>query len=137
MNKGFRKLGITAVPAALAGAVILAMAAPASASPRDGYLEQHEFGMYWEAGRSGCVFDINNDDPNFTDNYFAGPAGCGGRGQNTNDNTESYWNRDAFGWNVYTDVNWKGIKGSIPIGHIGDASSNFRNKISSSDFYVQ
>ncbi|MFG2984092.1 hypothetical protein ACGFYQ_23025 [Streptomyces sp. NPDC048258] len=137
MNKNLRGLRLAAAPAAIAAALLVATAAPASASVHDGYLEQYEMGLYYLVDRGGCVFDYNNDDDTFTDNKFYGPAGCHGRTDWVNDNTESYWNRDVFGWNVYTDWNYGGIKGSIPIGHIGNASSNFKNKISSSRFYVQ
>lgn len=143
MNKSLRGLRLVAAPAAIAAALLVATAAPASAGVHDGYLEQQEMGLYYLAGSgkgsgaNSCIFDYNNDDDDFTDNRFYGPAGCHGRTDWVNDNTESYWNRDIYGWRVWTDWHYSGIRGSIPIGHVGDASSTFKNKISSSSWYRQ
>ncbi|MFD9411102.1 hypothetical protein ACFWBN_29320 [Streptomyces sp. NPDC059989] len=135
MNKNLRALRFAAAPAAIAAALLVTTASPASAWVHDGYLEQFEFGLYWDAGQQGCVFDSNNDDPNLTNDYFTGPAGCGGRGQNVNDNTYSYKNLDVYGRYVYTNSNYSGIRGSVPKGWTGDASSNFKNSISSLEWY--
>ncbi|MFI5827502.1 peptidase inhibitor family I36 protein [Streptomyces sp. NPDC051578] len=135
MTEYRRVLRFAAAPAVLAGALLVATASPASAWVHDGYLEQFEFGLYWDAGSRGCVFDSNNDDASLTNDYFTGPSGCGGRGQKVNDNTYSYKNLDINGFHVYTDINYSGIMGSIPAGYTGDASQNFKNSISSLSWY--
>ncbi|MEV7525020.1 peptidase inhibitor family I36 protein [Streptomyces sp. NPDC091371] len=135
MNKNLRGLRLAAAPAAIAVAMLVGAAAPASAWARDGYLEPEEMGLYYLVNRGGCVFDYNNNEETLTDNQFNGPAGCDGRTKGVNDNTESYWNRDNVGWYVYTDWKYGGIKGSIPSGYTGNASANYKNKISSSSWY--
>uniref|UniRef100_A0AAU2JTB6 Peptidase inhibitor family I36 n=1 Tax=Streptomyces sp. NBC_00049 TaxID=2903617 RepID=A0AAU2JTB6_9ACTN len=135
MNKNLRGLRLAAAPAAIAAALLVVTASPASAWVHDGYIEKFEFGLYYEYGPSGCVFDSNNDDERLTDNTFYGPAGCDGRTQNVNDNTRAYKNLDINGWYVYTDVNYKGIQGSIPAGYTGNASANFKDSISSIYWY--
>lgn len=135
MNKNLRGLRLVAAPVAVAAALLAAAAFPASAWVHDGNLEQFEFGLYYQYGPSGCVFDANNDDPTLTDNNFNGPSGCDGRTQNVNDNTRAYKNLDSNGWRVYTDSNYKGIQGSIPVGYTGNATTNFRDSISSIYWY--
>ncbi|MFF4370307.1 hypothetical protein [Streptomyces sp. NPDC001594] len=135
MNKNLRALRLAAAPMAVAAAFLITATSPASAWVHDGYLERFEFGLYWDDNSRGCVFDSNNDDDHLTDDTFTGPAGCGGRGKGVNDNTTSYNNSDIYGRYVYTDVNYGGIRGSIPAGYIGNASSNYRNSISSLRWY--
>ncbi|MFD7262526.1 hypothetical protein [Streptomyces sp. NPDC059874] len=135
MNENLRGLRLAAAPAAIAAALLVATASPASAWVHGGYLEQFEFGLYYEYGPSGCVFDSNNDDPTLTDNTFYGPAGCDGRTQNVNDNTRAYKNLDINGRRVYTDADYKGIQGSIPPNYTGNATANFKDSISSIWWY--
>lgn len=136
MTKNLRGLRFAIAPAAIAAALLLPTAGPAAAWVHDGYMEQYEFGLYWDYLNTGaCVFDSNNDDPNLTDDYFTGPTGCGGRGQNVNDNTYAYKNLDVYGRYVYTDANYSGLTGSIPAGYSGNASANYRNTISSLSWY--
>ncbi|MFD9379113.1 hypothetical protein ACFWBH_26865 [Streptomyces sp. NPDC059999] len=135
MNKNKRVLRLALAPVAVAGALLVSTASPASAWVHDGYLEQFEFGLYWDSGQRGCVFDSNNDDENLNNDTFHGPSGCGGLGKGVNDNTYSYKSLDIKGRNVYTNSNYGGIRGSVPAGHTGDASSNFKNSISSLRWY--
>ncbi|WP_329377859.1 hypothetical protein OG625_08365 [Streptomyces sp. NBC_01351] len=116
----------------LAGAgVVVAAAIPAAASQRNGYLESYELGLYYNSGQGGCVFDLEFDNENFAGFYFTGPSGCAGRGEKTNDNTASYYNNDVLAWKVATDKDYDGNVGTIPKGYRGNATVNFKNKISS------
>jgi hypothetical protein len=132
MNQTLRRLASASAAAAVLGAVVLAAASPAAAYAKNGYLEADEFGLYYESGAIGCVFDLSGADVNFTDDTFRGPSGCVGYGRTVNDNTESYRNRDAVTWEVWTDTYYDGSLGYIPRGYSGDASSTFKNRISSS-----
>ena len=108
---------------ALAAAVVTAT--PASATDKDGVLEPGEFGLYYLDNQSGWVFDIFVADTNFSNDVFPGT------GISANNNTESYWNRDAFWWHVFTGANYTGSHGCLPSGHVGNASATFTNTISS------
>ncbi|MFE5484980.1 peptidase inhibitor family I36 protein [Streptomyces sp. NPDC056527] len=129
-----RRVAATAIALAAIGAGALATAGSASAATgKNGYLESGEFGLYYNSGLNGAVFDLYVSDSNFSGDTFPGPGA--GAGQSANDNTASYWNRDSNVWWVYTDANAGGIEGSLPVGYSGDASSNFKNKISSAYYY--
>ncbi|MEV7416862.1 peptidase inhibitor family I36 protein [Streptomyces sp. NPDC089919] len=134
MNQTLRRLASVSLTAAALGAALLTTAAPATAYAKDGYLEADEFGLFYSIGNTGCVFDLYGSDVNFTDNTFKGPSGCAGYGRNVNDNTESYRNRDVVTWQVWTDKDYDGSLGFVPRGYSGDASTTFRNKISSSNY---
>ncbi|MBD0707171.1 MULTISPECIES: peptidase inhibitor family I36 protein [unclassified Streptomyces] len=124
-----RRVAVTALALAALGGGALATAGSASATEKNGYLEYGEFGLYYSPDRGGAVFDLVLSDPDFSNDWFPGPGN--GAGQSANDNTASYWNNDAYTWLVYTDAGRGGIQGSLPPGHIGNASGDFRNKISS------
>ncbi|MDB1086415.1 hypothetical protein PJ985_02345 [Streptomyces sp. ACA25] len=125
MNRVTKLLTASAAAAALA----LATAPPASAyTPKNGILEAGEMGFWSFAGSLGSVFDIRSAENNFAGNtYRRGPSA----GQSVNNSTLSYTNRDTLTWYVYTSSFRGGVRGSIPSGHRGDASADFRNNISS------
>ncbi|MFE3073195.1 peptidase inhibitor family I36 protein [Streptomyces sp. NPDC059247] len=128
-----RRVAATAVALAALGAGALATAGSASATTKNGSLETGEFGLFYNSGQGGAVFDLYIADDNFDDDWFPGPGN--GAGQKVNDNTASYWNADSLTWWVYTDAYAGGVEGSLPPGYLGDASSNFKNKISSAYHY--
>ncbi|MEU8539558.1 peptidase inhibitor family I36 protein [Streptomyces sp. NPDC048717] len=129
-----RRIAATAVALAALGAGALATAGSASAATgKNGYLESGEFGLYYNSNEAGAVFDLFLEDTNFNGDYFAGPGN--GAGQSANDNTASYWNRDSNTWWVYTNAGAGGYEGSLPVGHIGNASATFKNAISSAYYY--
>ncbi|MFD9032007.1 peptidase inhibitor family I36 protein [Streptomyces sp. NPDC059567] len=129
-----RRVAATAIALAAIGAGALATAGSASAaSGKNGYLENGELGLFYNSGQSGAVFDLFSADTNFSGDTFPGPGA--GAGQSANDNTASYWNADSYVWWVYTDANAGGVEGSLPVGYIGNATSNFKNKISSAYHY--
>lgn len=134
MSKAIDKIAAGCAAAVSVGALLLVAAAPAAAADRDGYLESSEFGLYYNSYQGGCVFDMMLSDWNFFNNLFVGPEGCAGRNRVTNDDTASYWNRDTYTWKVATEVNLTGLIGSLPPGYVGNASVNFKNKITSATF---
>ncbi|MFZ3472175.1 hypothetical protein ACODT3_15515 [Streptomyces sp. 4.24] len=133
MKKALLKLVAGAATATLSiGAVLLGAAGPSAAAARDGNLEDQEFGLFYYAGRTGCVFDLVTNDVNFSDDTFRG--GCSGSGASVNDNTESYRNRDVYAWKVGTDKDLGGNVGEIPSKYEGNASTTFKNRISSAKY---
>lgn len=106
----------------------LALAGPASAAHKNGVVESGEFGLYYSPNRGGPVFDLYYDDDNFAGENFPGTS------TPANDNTASYWNRDSFIWHVYTNAGYTGSHGCLDPGYIGNASTTFRNRISSAQF---
>ncbi|MBD0707169.1 MULTISPECIES: peptidase inhibitor family I36 protein [unclassified Streptomyces] len=130
-----RRVAVTALALAALGGGALATAGSASAAThKNGYLESGELGLYYSPDRGGAVFDLYVGDDDFSDDWFPGPGT--GAGQPVNDNTASYWNNDFYTWLVYTDARRGGIQGSLPAGYIGNATANFRNKISSAYFQM-
>ncbi|PZT75952.1 MULTISPECIES: hypothetical protein [unclassified Streptomyces] len=118
--------------AAAAGIVVSAVAmgtGSAGAAEKDGWLTSGEFGLFCFQNQGNSVFDLYLHDDNFSNDYFKGSQSCAGH--TTNDWTESYLNLDTYEWSVHTDSNGNGTDGFIPAGYRGDASSNFRNTISS------
>ncbi|MFF4005860.1 hypothetical protein [Streptomyces sp. NPDC001717] len=132
MNKAFRTLATSCVTAVSVGAILLGAAGPSAAYGKDGSLEVDEFGLFYSQNQSGCVFDLYGEDLNFNNDYFK--TGCAGGTSLVNDNTESYRNRDVYAWKVATDANLDGNVGEIPSGYSGNASTNFKNKISSATY---
>ncbi|MEV4427351.1 hypothetical protein AB0K23_18550 [Streptomyces sp. NPDC049602] len=127
-----RLTGVALAATAMVG-IGLVTAPSASALGKDGVLETYEFGLYYNSGQVGCVFDLFNYDTNFSgDTFWKASGTCNGYGQSTNDNTASYYNRDTGTWWVYTDAGADGAEGYLPAGYKGDAGSTFKNKISSS-----
>ncbi|MBD0707175.1 MULTISPECIES: peptidase inhibitor family I36 protein [unclassified Streptomyces] len=125
-----RRVAVTALAlAALGGGALAGAGSASAATEKNGYVETNEFGLYYSPDRGGAVFDLYLEDDNFSNDWFHGPGN--GTGQSVNDNTASYWNNDLYTWLVYTDAYRGGIQGSLPAGHIGNASGDFRNKISS------
>jgi Peptidase inhibitor family I36 len=118
-------------PAATAG-LLISTTTSAAATSKNGVLETYEFGLYYNSNYAGCVFDVYDSDNNSSDDKFKGS--CSGSDQTTNDNTASYWNRnDVFDYYVCTDADYHGSWGSIPSGYKGNASSTFKNKISTTN----
>ncbi|MCY0930430.1 hypothetical protein OTB20_30420 [Streptomyces sp. H27-H1] len=135
MNKALRRLTTGCATAVSVGAVLLVSAGSAAANTeRNGYLETSEFGLYYNSNNGGCVFDLMSSDWNFFNDLFVGPEGCAGRNRVTNDDTASYRNRDTYTWKVGTEANLAGLIGSLPPGYVGNASINFKNKITSATF---
>lgn len=134
MNKTVRKFATGCATAVSVGAVLLATAGSSVAEEKNGYLDDGEFGLYYNSNSGGCVFDLYASDWNFTYDLFKGPLGCAGLNRVTNDDTASYRNRDVYTWKVGTDPNLGGLVGGLPPGYVGNASANFKNKISSATF---
>ncbi|MFF5633728.1 hypothetical protein [Streptomyces sp. NPDC012825] len=138
-NRMIRKASALAVAVMATGGLVLGTAGPAAAAYHDdGYLEAGELGLYYNSSQLGCVFDLYVYDNNFADNRFRDPRGvnCNGEGQTTNDNVASYSNRWSGTYYVWTDAYRGGIRGSLPGGYSGDATDNFKNKISSSADHI-
>ncbi|MFY1586546.1 peptidase inhibitor family I36 protein [Micromonospora sp. WMMD734] len=119
---------IALVAIATAGVAALSLGAPAQATGKNGVLESGEFGLYYSPNQQGPVFDLYVSDSNFADDSFPGT------GIPVNDNTASYHNRDTFYWWVYTAANYGGNSGCLSPGYRGNASTEFRNKISSARY---
>ncbi|MFE2555119.1 hypothetical protein ACFXGT_03655 [Streptomyces sp. NPDC059352] len=119
--------------AATAGLLLGAVAVStgsANAAGKDGWLTSGEFGLFCMTAQQNSVFDLYVSDGDFSNDYFVGSQSCSGH--TTNDYTESYLNLDSFEWSVHTDAGGGGSDGYIPAGYRGDASSTFKNTISSS-----
>ncbi|MFD9608691.1 peptidase inhibitor family I36 protein [Streptomyces sp. NPDC004288] len=129
-NSFSRRLAVMAAAGLAITGAALATAAPASATGKNGNLEYMEFGLFYNSNQAGCVFDLYVQDNSFSDDVFKGAA-CHGVNQVTNDNTASYINRDTRTWYVYTNANFGGTEGSLPANYVGNASSTFKNQISS------
>ncbi|MGW1158178.1 hypothetical protein ACWD5Q_17680 [Streptomyces sp. NPDC002513] len=133
-----RAAGLAVAAAAIGGLTLTTAGTAAAAYNNDGNLESGEFGLYYNSGQSGCVFDLISGDRDFSDDHFkAGTSGgtCSGKGQTTNDNTASYRNRDTYTWYVWTDAYGGGVKGWLDPGYVGNASDTFKNKISCDSYY--
>ncbi|MFI7073816.1 peptidase inhibitor family I36 protein [Micromonospora sediminicola] len=119
------RFGRIASVVAVAGAVILSAASPAIAGQKNGVVESGEFGLYWGTGSTGLVYDISCGDGNLAGDKFPGSTAL------VNDNTMSYRNKSTYTWRVYTDAYTGGAYGTLPPGHVGNASKTFQNSISS------
>ncbi|MFF0423175.1 hypothetical protein [Streptomyces sp. NPDC004520] len=130
-----RRVATTAIALAALGLGALATAGSASATERNGYLEGGEFGLYYNSGPAGAVWDLYYEDPDFSagNQRFPGPGN--GTGELVNDNTAGYNNRDSVRWWVYTDAYAGGDEGSLPAGYIGTSTATFKNRISSAYYY--
>jgi len=104
---------------------ILISTTPASATAKNGVVELGEFGLYLNTGSTGTVFDLYLSDDNFNDDNFPGTS------IPTANNTESYRNRDAYQWHVFTGSNYTGSHGCLPSGYVGDASETYKDNIES------
>ncbi|MCZ4097041.1 hypothetical protein G3I60_23115 [Streptomyces sp. SID13666] len=122
-----RTLATTLALAAL-GTASLVCAGPADALGKDGNLEPGELGLYYAQNRTNLLFDLF-----YAGNNFAGDRYAANFSISPNDNTESYWNRDAQTWSVWTDAYRAGVHGWIPAYTWSNASTNFKNKISSAN----
>ncbi|MFD7258549.1 hypothetical protein [Streptomyces sp. NPDC059874] len=117
---------------AAAGLVIGAVAVSAgsaSAAAKDGWLTSGELGLFCESGQSSSVFDLYDFDEDFSNDYFKGSLSCAGH--TTNDYTESFSNKDAYVWDVYTDWKRQGSRGYILVGERDDFNSTYFNRVSS------
>ncbi|WP_371578619.1 hypothetical protein [Streptomyces sp. NBC_01314] len=138
-NRVVKRASALALTAIAIGGFTLATAGPASADHEDGIQEATEFGLYYNSGRGGCVLDLGAYDVTFSDNkYLDRPTyrNCPGEGQTVNDNSASYWNRASYNWYVWTDSYQEGTRGTLPAGYIGDATSTFKNEISSASYVI-
>ncbi|QNE25910.1 hypothetical protein [Streptomyces sp. INR7] len=99
---------------------------------KDGWLDNTEFGLFCYEDAQNSVFDLSADDEYFPDDYFKGSKSCAG--QTVDDNTRSYIN-NSCGFFVFVHPNMTGNKGWIPAGHRGNASSEFKDQISSAGRY--
>ncbi|MFE9769968.1 peptidase inhibitor family I36 protein [Streptomyces sp. NPDC005808] len=125
-----RQLAVTGVALAALGTAGIATAGSASAATgKNGVVEVGEFGLYYVTGSSGTVFDLFVSDTNFSGDVFPGTS------ISANDNTESYRNRDSLTWYVYTNAGAGGSEGWLDPGYVGNASTTFKNKISSAYYY--
>ncbi|MFD4372614.1 hypothetical protein [Streptomyces sp. NPDC058486] len=125
MNKLLR---VAATAGLLLGAVAVSTGS-ANAAGKDGWLTSGEFGLFCFQAQANSVFDLFTHDENFSNDYFKGSQSCAGH--TTNDWTESYLNRDTYEWSVHTNAEGFGSDGYIPAGYRGDATSTFKNSISS------
>ncbi|MCJ0868504.1 hypothetical protein [Streptomyces sp. AP-93] len=125
-----RRAAVTGLSLVAFGGASLAAAGSASAAGGNGVMESGEFGEYYNSDRAGCVWDLITADANFGDNWFVG-SGCAGLGQDIDNNTASYWNRQTVTWDVYTGTSRGGVKGWIPGGAYGNYSATFKNQVSS------
>lgn len=107
---------------------ILISTTPASATAKNGVVELGEFGLYLNTGSTGTVFDLYLDDDDFSNDVFPGTS------ISADNNTESYRNRDAYWWHVWTGANYTGSHGCLQSGYVGDASPTFKDTISSAMF---
>ncbi|MCB5169043.1 hypothetical protein LG634_30050 [Streptomyces bambusae] len=114
---------------ALAAALSTGTGPATAAVDKDGILDPGEFGLYCLQNQGGAVFDMYTADANFRDNYFKGTLACARH--TTDDYTESYLNRDTATWSVYTEAYRGGYAGWLPGGYRGNASTLFRNTITS------
>lgn len=119
---------ITALTAVASLAAAVAMASPAQATEHNGIVESGELGLYYSPGSTGLVFDLYYDDSNFSDNVF--PKNTSIRVDN---NTASYRNPadDWADWFVTTGANYTGSAACLTDGYVGNATTTFRNQISS------
>ncbi|MFE5729784.1 hypothetical protein [Streptomyces sp. NPDC056528] len=118
--------------AATAGLLLGAVAVStgsAGAAGKDGWVTSGEFGLFCFQDQQNSVFDLYVSDDNFANDYFKGSQSCAGH--TTNDWTESYLNLDSYEWSVHTNSGGGGSDGYIPAGYRGNASSTFKNSISS------
>ncbi|MGW1768973.1 hypothetical protein ACWCQL_33630 [Streptomyces sp. NPDC002073] len=114
---------------ALAAALTTGVSSATAAVDKDGILDPGEFGLFCLQNQGGAVFDMYTADANFRDNYFKGSLACAQH--TTNDYTESYLNRDTAEWSVYTEAYRGGYVGFLPAGYRGNASTLYRNTITS------
>ncbi|WP_158558489.1 MULTISPECIES: peptidase inhibitor family I36 protein [unclassified Streptomyces] len=118
--------------AATVAASSLAMSGTASASAKDGWLTAGELGLFCNSNQGSSVLDIAayGSDSNLGNDYFKGSLSCAG--QKVDNNVASYWNRTTNNsLLVYTGTNFTGSFGYLPAGYKGNASSTFKNRISS------
>lgn len=131
---GKRLLGRSAAIAAALVAVALgnlATAGSASASTqRNGVLSKGEFGLFYNTGERGAVFDVYWEDTNLKGNYFPQNPNI-----QVNDNTGSCWNKDSYRWYYFEDAYGGGDHEWMPAGYAGTFYGDLRNGVSSVYFY--
>ncbi|MFJ8233118.1 hypothetical protein ACIQ9E_24720 [Streptomyces sp. NPDC094448] len=128
------RFGRSALSVAAAVCISLTMAGTANAAEDDGRLDDTEFGLYYNSNNAGCVFDIWVGDADFRNNYFKSPSillNCSGIGRLVDNDAASYWNRAHETFYVFTGYKGGGLEGSIPAGYSGNASTNYKNALSS------
>ncbi|MBT2476703.1 hypothetical protein [Streptomyces sp. ISL-94] len=126
----------TSLRAAVAAGLILATvgigAGSASATEKDGWLTDGEFGLFCYKNQTNAVFDLYGSDSNFGDDFFKGSQSCAN--QLVDNYTESYLNKDVYAWTVYTGWAGQGYSATLPVGARGNTTSTFTNTISSAFF---
>ncbi|WP_329381123.1 peptidase inhibitor family I36 protein [Streptomyces sp. NBC_01351] len=121
---------------AAAGLVLGAVAVgtgSASAAEKDGWLTDGELGLFCWQDQSNSVLDLYVNDINFYNDYFKGTKSC--NQQLTDNNTESWSNRDTYTWKVYTGSGGQGYQATLGAGTRGNFNSTFFNQISSAFYF--
>jgi len=113
---------------AVAGGLAVAAAPSASAAGKDGICQTGELCLYYLTDFRRPVFDLFVSDGDFRNDRFPGTT------ISANNNTESFWSRDTFTWDVYTGTFRTGARGIIPPGRSGNFSLTFKNTVSSAYF---
>ncbi|MFE2170400.1 hypothetical protein ACFXB3_35860 [Streptomyces sp. NPDC059447] len=123
----------TVAAAGLALGVVAVGAGSASAAEKDGWLNDGELGLFCYQDQSNSVFDLYVNDINFFNDYFTGSRSCAQ--QVTDDNTESWSNRDTYTWKVYTGSGGAGYQLNLAAGGRGNLNATFFNQISSAFYF--
>jgi hypothetical protein len=118
-----RSLVATVATAGVAGAVVVGIATPAAAAPRDGICDPtntygYGFGeacFYWLTNRTGSMADFSAENPSNPDLYVKDPTLADDRFTTpdlphriVNNNTRSVCNTDWYPLLMYRDANFQG-----------------------------
>lgn len=123
----------TVAAAGLVLGMVAVGAGSASAAEKDGWLTDGELGLFCWTDQANSVFDLYVNDINFYDDSFKGSRSCSG--QLTDNNTESWSNRDTYTWKVYTGSGGQGYQTNLAAGGRGNLNSTFFNQISSAFYF--
>lgn len=128
-NTALRRALSTVVVLGTLGTGVLATTGTASAVTRDGYLDIHEFGLFYNSSLGGSFIDLYMADGDLSNDRFITPGP--GQGYAVGNNAASYFNKDDVTWYVYTGASAGGIEGWIPANRFGTFSTTFKNEVSS------
>ncbi|MFJ8012672.1 hypothetical protein [Streptomyces sp. NPDC096339] len=123
----------TVAAAGLVLGVLSLGAGSASAEEKDGWLNDGELGLFCMLDQTNSVFDLYVNDINFYPDAFKGSRSCSG--QLTDNNTESWSNRDTYTWKVYTGSGGAGYMATLGAGTRGNMNGTFFNQTSSAFFF--